>query len=116
MPVLYNFNCDICNIEMTSIFDKSVHSCRCGNIYCVNHESPEDHKCTYYKYKQQKPPFYINYYCYICNQEIISELDRIINSCRCGNKFCYKHKYPEDHKCTYAYKAEEREKLKKVFH
>ena len=26
-------------------------------------------------------------------------------TCKCGARFCSKHRYPEDHKCTFDYKA-----------
>jgi len=33
--------------------------------------------------------------------------------CRCGSKFCAKHRYPEAHTCTYDYKAEGRRLLER---
>uniref|UniRef100_A0A6C0DRX6 AN1-type domain-containing protein n=1 Tax=viral metagenome TaxID=1070528 RepID=A0A6C0DRX6_9ZZZZ len=26
-------------------------------------------------------------------------------TCKCGARYCSKHRYPEDHKCTFDYKA-----------
>lgn len=33
--------------------------------------------------------------------------------CRCGNKFCGKHRYPEEHSCSFDYKAFARENMLK---
>ena len=31
--------------------------------------------------------------------------------CKCGNLYCAKHRYAEEHSCTYDYKTNERAKL-----
>ncbi len=31
--------------------------------------------------------------------------------CKCGNQYCSKHRYAEDHACTYDYKTNERNAL-----
>jgi len=31
--------------------------------------------------------------------------------CKCGSVFCAKHRYPEEHACTFDFKTEERNKL-----
>jgi predicted nucleic acid binding AN1-type Zn finger protein len=31
--------------------------------------------------------------------------------CKCGGQYCTKHRYPEEHACTYDFKSEERNKL-----
>ncbi|XP_062075400.1 zinc finger A20 and AN1 domain-containing stress-associated protein 1-like [Humulus lupulus] len=35
-------------------------------------------------------------------------------SCRCGNVYCSRHRLPEEHACTYDFKAAARENLKLV--
>jgi len=45
--------------------------------------------------------------CSKCSKKTI-----IIFECRCKRKFCSRCKFPEDHKCSFDYKAESREKLK----
>ena len=37
----------------------------------------------------------------------------MIPNVKCEKLHCLKHRFPEDHKCTYDYKSEEIEKLKK---
>lgn len=34
--------------------------------------------------------------------------------CRCGKYFCNSHRYSEDHKCTYDYKADAKKELLKT--
>jgi hypothetical protein len=34
--------------------------------------------------------------------------------CKCGSQFCIAHLPYEEHKCTYDYKTEERERLRKA--
>lgn len=36
----------------------------------------------------------------------------ILFNCRCENVFCGKCKFPEDHNCTFDFKAASKEKLK----
>lgn len=31
--------------------------------------------------------------------------------CKCGSVFCAKHRYPEEHACTFDFKTDERNKL-----
>ena len=33
--------------------------------------------------------------------------------CKCGKKFCGRHRYPEEHDCTYDHKREREEKILK---
>ena len=33
--------------------------------------------------------------------------------CKCGKEFCIKHRYPEEHNCSYDKTKEHMEKLKK---
>ena len=36
----------------------------------------------------------------------------IVFNCKCGKDFCSRCKYPEDHNCTFDYKAAQRDKLR----
>ena len=36
----------------------------------------------------------------------------IVFNCKCGKIFCSRCKYPEDHDCTFDYKAAEKERLR----
>ena len=45
--------------------------------------------------------------CSKCNKSTI-----IVFDCRCGKNFCSRCKFPEDHKCTFDYKAAAKERLK----
>ncbi len=47
--------------------------------------------------------------CLICNKKI--KLTDI--KCKCDIFYCSLHKYPEQHNCTYDYKKESRELIKK---
>ena len=40
--------------------------------------------------------------CFICQKKL-----KIMKSfsCKCCNKFCNDHRFPEDHNCSYDYKA-----------
>lgn len=46
-----------------------------------------------------------------CNKKI-SQIDMISNICKCNFIFCYNHKMPESHKCTFNYKQNAQIKLK----
>lgn len=35
-------------------------------------------------------------------------------TCKCGKNFCNKHRYPEDHTCSFNFKLSEKEKLKNL--
>ena len=35
----------------------------------------------------------------------------IINSCRCGQIFCLKHRHPESHNCSFDFKNDEESKI-----
>lgn len=50
--------------------------------------------------------------CVICDKS----LGILFFKCKCDPdiKLCTKHRYPEDHKCTYDYVTEGKEKLKKL--
>ena len=71
--------------------------------------------CFLKKQNKQKKTI-IEHRCYICNTKIPTIFIKIMRLCKCEYYFCPKHIFPEYHNCTYDYKAEEREKLKKVFH
>lgn len=38
--------CKHCNKKI-SLVDVLSSTCKCGNIYCLNHRLPENHACTY---------------------------------------------------------------------
>ena len=46
--------------------------------------------------------------CFECNKKSL-----IILQCRCGHKFCLKHRCPELHNCTFNYKKIGKEELEK---
>ena len=47
--------------------------------------------------------------CFFCNKG----KKKLLLECRCCNLFCTEHLLPEIHKCTYDFKKEGKEKLKK---
>lgn len=48
--------------------------------------------------------------CSKCNKK----LGLIPFDCKCGNIFCSKCRYPEEHNCTYDFRASAKEKLEKA--
>ena len=47
--------------------------------------------------------------CFLCSKKLcLTDI-----KCRCGNKFCSKHRYSDIHNCPFDYKAQTREKIKK---
>lgn len=48
--------------------------------------------------------------CKCCNIKLSILETEIV--CRCGYKFCNKHRLPENHKCGYDYKIDGKEKIK----
>jgi len=46
--------------------------------------------------------------CPICRKK-----SHLTFKCKCGGEYCIKHRYPEEHKCTYDRRKEDIEKLKK---
>ncbi|KAG5176557.1 hypothetical protein JKP88DRAFT_335451 [Tribonema minus] len=48
--------------------------------------------------------------CFGCNKKVgLTGM-----ACRCGYVYCSKHRYPEEHACTYDFKASERTQLAKT--
>lgn len=46
-----------------------------------------------------------------CSEMICCKKLKITDlKCRCGNQYCYIHRLPETHKCTFNYKLEKKEK------
>lgn len=43
--------------------------------------------------------------CFICNQRL-QLIETIINKCKCKNYYCFEHKIPEKHECTFNYKLQ----------
>ena len=48
--------------------------------------------------------------CTICKKKV--GLTCVV--CRCGHKYCDKHRYPNEHGCTFDYKAEGRKAIEKA--
>lgn len=48
--------------------------------------------------------------CFICLKKIII----LAFECKCKQKFCNIHKYPEEHNCTYDHKNEGKRKLNQI--
>ena len=46
--------------------------------------------------------------CFLCKKK-----SHILFSCKCNKKFCIKHRYLDEHNCSYNKKKEELDKLKK---
>jgi predicted nucleic acid binding AN1-type Zn finger protein len=42
--------------------------------------------------------------CYLCNNHI-SLVETITNRCKCKNIYCYEHKRPEQHQCTFNFRT-----------
>ena len=55
----------------------------------------------------------VSYNCHLCHKKISALYYGFLGKCKCQNYYCYQHKFPEDHKCTYDYKSEQKEKLEK---
>ena len=53
------------------------------------------------------------YICIICNKKVKTLSVAIAGICKCENFFCYKHRFPEYHNCTFDYQSKQREELKK---
>jgi predicted nucleic acid binding AN1-type Zn finger protein len=50
-----------------------------------------------------------------CNNEKCKKKIPLIEwKCKCGGKFCTKHRLPEQHKCTWDYKMNDEEREKKI--
>ena len=49
--------------------------------------------------------------CFFCNKKL-SCIEETTGLCKCGKSFCKKHKFPEDHSCTFDYKEKQKELLK----
>ena len=70
---------------------------------------------NFFSKKNNKPkPTSPGYYrCYVCNKKVSVIILPFTVLCKCEKLFCHKHRFPKDHECTYDYKSEEIEKLKK---
>lgn len=49
-------------------------------------------------------------HCAICGQRL-NLLESTINKCVCAHFFCNRHRFPEDHQCTFDHKAEQKRQL-----
>ena len=76
--------------EMTPVADSNA---------CTQHNTVAD----------AKPPPVDHKRCNVCKKRLLLTS----TACRCGLKFCEMHRYPEEHECTYDYKAEGRKALEK---
>ena len=45
--------------------------------------------------------------CFLCKKKLTLTAIK----CKCEEYFCNKHRYPEEHQCTFNYKKESKEKL-----
>ena len=53
------------------------------------------------------------YRCNICNKKVKTLSVAVAGICKCKKFFCYKHRFPEYHNCTFDYQSKPREELKK---
>ena len=63
--------------------------------------------------KKPKPTSPGYYRCNFCNKKVPTIIIAFIGICKCENLYCAKHIFPEKHNCTFDYKSEQIEKLKK---
>ena len=52
--------------------------------------------------------------CNFCNKKVYTTCIAVIGICKCTTLYCPKHRFPEKHNCTFDYKSEQIEKLKKI--
>lgn len=50
--------------------------------------------------------------CIVCNKKIRSTLCDVMK-CKCDSYVCAKHRFPDQHNCTYDFKTENKSKLRK---
>ena len=77
-------------VETTPLADKNT---------CTQHDTAGD----------AEPPPIDQKRCNVCKKRLLLTS----MACRCGLKFCDMHRYPEEHECSYDYKAEGRKALEK---
>ena len=70
---------------------------------------------NFFSKKNKKPkPTSLGYYrCDVCNKKVLTAIIAFIGTCKCEKLYCLKHIFPEKHNCTFDYKSEQIEKLKK---
>jgi predicted nucleic acid binding AN1-type Zn finger protein len=85
----------------------------------VNHERSASHSCyeetkltTNANKEAPKPAVKNKNACTMC-QIKLSLLQMTTGKCRCENVYCMKHRMPENHECTYDFKLNGKEELKK---
>ena len=64
--------------------------------------------------KKPKPTSPGYYRCDVCNKKVLTAIIAFIGTCKCEKLYCLKHIFPEKHNCTFDYKSEQIEKLKKI--
>ena len=65
-------------------------------------------------FSKKLPPYYY-FRCLVCNKKIkFTPTTRFLLICRCTNRYCYKHIFPEHHNCTYDYIGKQKEHLKEI--
>ena len=69
--------------------------------------------CFSKRNNKPKPTSPSYYRCNFCNKKVLKVMLAIIGLCKCEKLFCDKHMFPEIHNCTFDYKSEQIEKLKK---
>ena len=69
---------------------------------------------NFFSKRNNKPTSPGIYRCNVCNKKVKTLSVAISGICKCENFFCYKHRFPENHNCTFDYKSKQREELKKT--
>lgn len=92
------------SIDLGAIFDDNSNTTG-DDVYEVDHNDQSTHssELKVKKRKKNRCPF----------EGCRKRLTLTDITCKCKQKFCMKHRYPEDHECNYDYKSEARKKLKR---
>ena len=68
---------------------------------------------NFFSKRNNKPTSPGIYRCNVCNKKVLTAIIAFIGTCKCEKLYCLKHIFPEKHNCTFDYKSEQIEKLKK---
>ena len=69
---------------------------------------------NFFSKRNNKPTSPGIYRCNVCNKKVLTVIIAFIGVCKCEKLYCPKHIFPEKHNCTFDYKSEQIEKLKKI--
>ena len=69
---------------------------------------------NFFSNKNKKPTSIAFFRCNVCNKKVHTAFVAIMGVCKCEKLYCSKHIFPEKHNCTFDYKCEQIEKLKKI--